>query len=291
MVFSRRARRSLTAWMALIPIVLAVGACGPTASDVLPAGVDVSVYQPRPDVAKNRMAIQIHNAGMEPITVTGAVLRASPLFEETSLWGPDRTATVAPGYSVDLRIDIPTGANCSAGGSETTVDLTWTSGGRSGSATVAADDPYDLLELLHDAACLTQGIAEVATLTATALESSGDPATPGQLVIAVARTGAPGTVTIDSIHSTTLLNPATSDGIGVAELNLGIVIDRNGPDEIRIPIVPNRCDAHALAEDKVGTRMPLSVTAPDGTTGRLVLSASDDLRMQMYGFYSDYCAL
>ncbi len=55
--------------------------------------------------------------------------------------------------------------------------------------------------------------------------------------------------------------------------------------------MPNRCDAHALAEDKVGTRMPLYVTAPDGSTGRFVLAATDELRMQMYAFYSSYCGL
>ncbi len=51
--------------------------------------------------------------------------------------------------------------------------------------------------------------------------------------------------------------------------------------------MPNRCDAHALAEDKIGTRMPLYVTAPDGSTGRLVLAASDELRVQMYAFYCE----
>ncbi|MEO8263236.1 MAG: hypothetical protein ABI566_11780, partial [Pseudolysinimonas sp.] len=100
-----------------------------------------------------------------------------------------------------------------------------------------------------------------------------------------------GSFTIDSIHSTTLLNPAGPDGIGVAELDLGIVIDADSPPEVRIPIVPNRCDAHALAEDKVGTRMPLYITLDDGTTGRLVLSADDELRGEMYAFYSAFCGL
>jgi hypothetical protein len=114
---------------------------------------------------------------------------------------------------------------------------------------------------------------------------------PAELVISVEPTGADGTVTLDTIHSTTLLNPSGPDGIGVAELDLGIAIDKDGPAEIRIPIVPNRCDPHALAEDKIGTRMPLYVTAPDGSGGRLVLSASDELRAQMYAFYTTYCGL
>ena len=88
-------------------------AARPPASTVeAPDGVRVSVYQPRPDVPKNRMAIQVHNDGDVPLTVTSAELRSS-FFTDDMVWGPDRTATVAPGYAVDLRVDLPTEADCS----------------------------------------------------------------------------------------------------------------------------------------------------------------------------------
>ena len=124
------------------------------------------------------------------------------------------------------------------------------------------------------------------SLTAPAQEPA-----PAELLISVEPTGEPGTVTVDTISSTTLLNPAGPDGIGVPQLDLGIAVSADGPAEIRVPIVPNRCDPHALAEDKIGTRMPLHVTLPDGTSGRLVLSASDELRAQMYAFFSSFCGL
>jgi hypothetical protein len=283
----------------LVPAVLAAVAllataltgCQTTGSfDDPPDGVRVSVYQPRPDVAKNRIAIQVHNDGDEPVTITAASLH-STYFADDFIWGPDRTAVVKPGYAVDLRVDIPAEANCSDVTAEHSVSLFWTVGDSSGDSLFTPDDPFEMLELLHDAACLTVGVDAVAQLTAVALEVPEELPAPAQLLISVEPTGAEGIVTLDSIHSTTLLNPAGPDGIGVPELELGIAIDASSPPDLRIPIVPNRCDAHALAEDKVGTRMPLYVTAPDGTTGRLVLSADDELRAQMYAFYSAFCGL
>jgi hypothetical protein len=285
--------RRLLVVLACLSLAAALGACAPSTGGGLveaPDGVRVSVYQPRPDVPKNRMAIQIHNDGDEPLTVTSAELESS-YFTDDTVWGPGRTATVKPGYAVDLRVDVPTDADCSGVEPELTATYGWTIGDRSGTASVAPDDPFQLLDLLHDAACLIVRVDEVATLTATTLDVPANQPAPAELVIAVEPTGADGVVTLDTIHSTTLLNPAGPDGIGVPELALGVAIDKDGPAEVRIPIVPNRCDAHALAEDKVGTRMPLYVTAPDGSTGRFVLAASEELRMEMYAFDSAFCGL
>jgi hypothetical protein len=279
--------------LVLLALAAALAACAPPSGAGLveaPDGVRVSVYQPRPDVPKNRMAIQIHNDGDEALTVTSAELESSYFTDET-VWGPGRTATVKPGYAVDLRVDVPTDADCSGVEPELSAVFGWKIGERSGTSSVTPDDPFHLLDLLHDAACLIVRVDEVATLTATSLEVPAALPAPAELVIAVEPSGAEGIVTLDTIHSTTLLNPAGPDGVGVPELALGIAIDKTGPAEVRIPIVPNRCDAHALAEDKIGTRMPLYVTAPDGSSGRFVLAATEQLRMQMYAFYSQFCGL
>lgn len=290
MASSRSGARALAGIVALAAAVATLTGCAPSASAEAPGGVRISVYQPRPDVPKNRMAIQVHNDGDVPLTVTSAELHSS-FFTDDMVWGPDRTATVAPGYAVDLRVDLPTQADCSGAEPMLSATFGWTVGDESGTAIVEPDDPFHLLDLLHDAACLIVSVEEVAELTAVSLDAPPQLPAPAELVISVEPTGADGMVRLDSIHSTTLLNPAGADGIGVPELDLGVAIDKDGPAEVRIPIVPNRCDAHALAEDKIGTRMPLYVTAPDGSTGRLVLSASDELRGQMYAFYSSYCGL
>ena len=49
-------------------------------------------------------------------------------------------------------------------------------------------------------------------------------------------------IRIDGVTSTTLLMPAGAHGVGTGELDVGIAIDADGPAEVRIPLVPNRCD-------------------------------------------------
>jgi hypothetical protein len=254
-----------------------------------PEGVTVSVYQPRPDVAAGRIAIQVHNGGTEPLTVTGARLE-STYFTDNLVWAGEREPVVGAGLSLDLRVPL-TGSDCTDPIEAThTVVLDYRVGDRAGTVELVPDDPFELLPRLRDAACLEVRVGQVVELTATSVAASNTLGTPGEIVVTVTPTGEPGTVTVDAAFSTTLLAPAL-DGIGVGELPLGIELGAAGPTEFRVSIVPNRCDAHALAEDKVGTRLPLAVTVSSGAQGRLVLSASDELRAQMYAFWTAYCGL
>lgn len=276
----------------VVALVLAMAGCAPGADTIQdpPAGITISVYQPRPDIPKNRIAIEVHNDGDEPITITAATLESN-YFAEGFVWGPGRTATIAPGYAVDLRVDIPAVASCDAVTADNAVSFDWTVGDTSGSSVVTPDDGFHMLDRLHDEGCLVENVDAIAHLTAVSLTAPAVQPAPAELLISVEPTGASGTVTVETISSTTLLNPAGPDGIGVNQLPLGIELSADGPDEIRVPIVPNRCDPHALAEDKIGTRMPLYVTFADGTEGRYVLAASDELRGQMYAFFSAFCGL
>jgi hypothetical protein len=198
---------------------------------------------------------------------------------------------VPAGYAVDLRVDIPD-AVCTPGlEAANTVTFDWEVGDRSGTSALEPDDSFHMLDRVHDEACLAVNAEAIAALTAVSLTAPDRQPAPAELLISVEPTGQPGTLSIDTVTSTTLLMPAGPDGIGEQQLPLGVAVSAGGPDEIRVPIVPNRCDPHALAEDKIGTRMPLYVTLPDGASGRLVLAASDELRAQMYAFYSAYCGL
>jgi hypothetical protein len=284
-------RRVVAALLAVAALTTGLAGCDLNAiPHEPPDDVRISVYQPRPDVAKNRIAIQVHNDGTEPVTISSAWLYSS-YFTDPFVW-EKRTATVPPGFAVDLRVDIPPQAVCDDSPARQSVWFVWSQGDTAASWEVTPDDPFEVLDLLHDAACLIEKVKDVATLTARTLTAPASMPGPADLLVSVfPPPSSEGSFTIDSIHSTTLLNPAGPDGIGVAELHLAITVDKEGPPEIHIPIVPNRCDPHALAEDKIGTRMPLYVTTADGSSGRLVLSASDELRAEMYAFYSSYCGL
>jgi hypothetical protein len=267
--------------------LLALAGCAPTTS--APAEVTVSVYQPRPDVAAGRIAIQVHNGGTEPLTITGARLQSTYFIDDLT-WAGDREPVVRAGLSLDLRVPLAD-SDCTEGiDAAHTVVLDYRVGDRTGTIELVPDDPFELLPRLRDAACLWVRVGEIVELTAVSVAAPNTLGSPGQVVIAVTPTGAPGTVTVDAAFSTTLLAPAL-DGVGIGELPLGVELGADGPTEFRVPIVPNRCDAHALAEDKVGTRLPLEVTVSTGARGRLILSASDELRGQMYAFYAGYCGL
>jgi hypothetical protein len=294
--------RAATA-VAAVGVLLALAGCAgsgaapQTAPDVTASadtnpgdGVSVSVYQPRPDVAAGRIAIQVHNDSGEELIIEAAALTSS-YFVDPLEWPAPREVDLGAGRAVDLRVQLGPVECAEPNPAEHAVTISYRLGdGASQTAELTPSDEFGVLELLHDAGCLDQRVGEVVTLTAQSVAVPGEPGVPTTLTITAAPTGAAGEVAIDTVTSTTLLAPF--DGVsGVSELPVGIVVGAGGPREITIPLVPNRCDPHALAEDKVGTRIPLLVRAPDGTEGRLVLAASDELRGQMYAFYSSFCGL
>jgi hypothetical protein len=283
--------RAVIAAVLTVFAVTLVSGCQATKSPVEPPqGLKVSIYQPRLDISMNRIAIKFHNDGVEPLTITAATL-TSNFFASDLDWGPGRSATVSPGFAIDLRVDIPLVDSCDESRPANALRFDWSMGEVSGTSVVIPNDSYGILERLHDNGCFIAAMNTVATLTAVSLTPPAEKQTPATILISIAPTGEKGTLTIDSVGSSTLLRPVDSTGIGSAKLDLGEVISANGPREITIPIVPNRCDAHGLAEDKVGTRIPLFVTLPDGTKGRFVLPASNQLRAEIYSFYSSFCGL
>jgi len=270
--------------VALAIAAAALVSCSATSTTNGAADVSVSLVQERPDVSKNQLAIKVKNRGENPLTIARATL-ASTYFEVPLVWAGESPSTVLPGRALDLRVAIP-GVLCDADspGAAVTLELA------DAVVELVPTDPYDLVERLHRNACHVSTVAAVAALTAERLVNPPSLPAAAELVVSVQPTGATGVIVLESVLGTTLLSPS-SGGVGLPELVLDQSISAEGPLEVRIPIVPNRCDAHALAEDKVGTRIPLIVTAADGTTGRITLAASDDLREQMYSYYSAYCEL
>lgn len=278
------------ATVALSAAILFSG-CQATGSPVEPPqGVKVSIYQPRTDISMNRIAIRFDNLGAEPLTITSVILKSN-FFANEFVWDPGRTTTVPSGSAIDLRVGIPPVDSCDESKSANEVLFDWIVGEESGTSVVTPEDTFGILDGLHANGCFVTSINNLATITAVSLTPPAKEPAPATLLISIAPTGEEGTLTINSVGSTTLLNPADSNGIGSAQLEIGVVISANGPYEITVPIVPNRCDEHAIAEDKIGTRIPLFVTLADGTEGRFVLSASDQLRTEMYSYYTSFCGL
>lgn len=267
--------------VALLAATLA--GCGGVAPD-LPAGLSVVVYQPRPDVAAGRFAIQVVNDSEAAVEI-GAARLASPDFAEEVRW--DGASTVLAGRKLDLRVDLPA-IDCAAA-SQPTVELSAIlPTGPSASTPVPVEDPFGFLDRFHAEQCVGQAVAAVATVTPRAWVDRGDGT--AILELDVTPTGDPGSVSLDAVSGTTLLLPVGDDGARDL-VALDLDLDATGPREIAIPFAPNRCDAHALAEDKVGTIIPIRVSTADAVDVRWLVPLPDDLRAAVYAFYARTCGL
>lgn len=263
-------------------VVAALGGCAATPSP-LPAEVTFAVYQPRTDVTMGRLVIRVRNGAEDAVEILAARL-SSPDFDGDAVWAGDGVKIPA-GSGVDLRAPVPD-FTCDVP-PEPMVTVEFRTADGTAVVERGASDPHDLLPRLHRDACLGVEIAEIAAITPREVIVP-DGRAPAILVLDVAPTGAPGTVILESVDGTTLLQPAF-DGRPVDQLELGIEIDADGPTVVRVPFVPNRCDQHALAEDKVGTVIPFTVTTPTAESVRWPLPVTDDQRGDFYAFWTAYC--
>jgi hypothetical protein len=68
-----------------------------------------------------------------------------------------------------------------------------------------------------------------------------------------------------------------------------VAVSAGGPgQQLRLHIRPARCDPHAVAEDKVGTLLPLRVRV-GGREGVLKVDAGGLLRGHIYDFVTSAC--
>jgi hypothetical protein len=160
------------------------------------------------------------------------------------------------------------------------------------SATVQATDPYGVLDRNNAEMCLAQAAAAVAAIR---LEPDLEVSADGQSAVmtltitprstpGTANPGSAGTLTINWIDRTTLLGEDQS----VPWPRSVSVQAGGGSQRYRLGIRPARCDAHAVAEDKVGTLLPLRVSA-GGRDGLLKVDAGALLRGRIHDFVTAAC--
>jgi hypothetical protein len=277
-------RRRLATVAAAIIASSCLAGCGGVVPD-LPAGLSVVIYQPRPDVALGQFAIQVVNSGDADVEIISARL-SSPDFVDDVVW-TGSGSTVLAGRKLDLRVPLPQ-IDCTAA-TAPRVLLSADLGSPSELSEVDVTDPYDLLPRWHAESCVGQAIAEIATLTPREVIAPAGQE-PAILVVDVTPTGGAGSVEFVAVRGTTLLQPA-EDGVSTPELALHVILSADGPTELRVPLLPNRCDAHALAEDKVGTIIPFLVAAGTAEPVRWMMILPDELKGQLYAYYARFCGL
>ena len=272
--------------------------------------VTVEISQFRDNYSKQIIEIQLTNTTGGALTVLGAEL-TSPLFAAPITWpAPAGGVELPPGQAKSLPAPLPApqcgspaptqgppGTGAASGATVTTVVSVRPAQPQGGvpdqsPAPAPAADPFGVLTRNNAEMCLTREASAVATIRlAPDLEVAADGRSAVvRLLItprAAGRTaGGAGAaeLVIDRIEETTLLAEAPQ-----APWPHSVAFRAGGPPvELQLGIRPARCDPHAVAEDKVGTLLPLRVSVA-GREGVLKIDAGDKLRGRIYEFVTTAC--
>lgn len=273
-----------TGW---VIVVMLLAGCAATPST--PDGIGASVFETRFDAALGQVQLRITNDSPAPFSVASAALVSERYPASTPF---DRGQVVPAGSARDLPVALGPVACESA--EPTSPDAA--------RVVIALADgtTAETLLPLHDDAILAAALERDCRIEAVrahaeirppdALEWTPGAGRPAILSYAVLPTGAEGTLTVRSANPTTLLGLVDGTGARATPLPIGLVIDSSSaPTTIDLAIVPARCDAHAIAEDKQGTLMPFDIVTSDGAQGQVRIGVSDAVRTQIYDFVTDYC--
>jgi hypothetical protein len=272
--------------LAVILAVLVLSGCATRGE--LPDGVTVSVFQNRFDYSVRQLEVKVSNGTDAPLTITRASF-VSTRFTEAAVW--DRPQEIPPGSARDLRVQLPE-PRCDGVDPVDTVTLEFTlDDGTRGTATLTPSDEQGRIDTINAQDCLEASVAAVATITpADTLDWTPGAHAPSVFELSVMPTGGGGTATILDAKGTVLLALTDEAGSPITVQPVDLVVDAEAKASvIRLSIVPNRCDPHAVEEDKRGTFFPLDAETGDGRGGTIYIAVSDEVRRGFYEFYADYC--
>jgi len=291
-------RRSSAPALALILIATAAlaactaGGSAPTASTSasdpqgLPEGVTVAVTQQRSDVADRQAEVQIHNGTPDAIRI-GDVRLEDPRFSAPATRVIDRTSTLAAGATANVRVQLPAVAcDGDAAGATSTVTIDYEVGGRAGTGTTEAAELFPFLDAIHQRECVAQSVTAIADVRFGEFSPSGAGSPAALELMIEPRPAAAGEVVLTGIRETNLLSFAGGEG-GSFPLDITAAADR-GPQTVTLPLVPARCDPHAVQEDKRGTVFTLDVVLA-GEAGQFTLAADADLKARLLAWVTQWC--
>jgi hypothetical protein len=274
-----------------LTLVLAGCAVSAGGSDEgMPSAHDISVefQQLRSDVATREGQVQVTNKTDAPVVV-GAVTVSDPRFDgaaSRSLAG--RASRIAPGGTVDIRITLPA-MDCGVDAGEMTAVIELGAEGADadpGVVETSLPDPLDVIAPLHERECRAEKLAEAASVTF----SSFTPSAPGDaadLALTIRPTGA-GAATIAGVQTTNLLTFGGSDAADTYPVGVEVAAGDAEERVAHLPLVPLRCDPHAVQEDKRGTVFDVEVVV-DGEPGEIELFVGEEMRGRILSWVAEWC--
>lgn len=257
----------------------------------LPDGISVSVYQTRSDFAERRLEITVANETSEPFTVTGVDFDSAQ-FVDPSAWDGD-SVTIRTGGAVDLPVALAA-PDCAVDDPQASVSIRFLDAdGMTGRATLVPTDRFERLPALRAEDCLLEAVDELAEISVHGLPRmvtiGGKLA--ADLDLSILPTDAAGTLTIGDALGTTLfaqLDPSTGAVVDRRVLDL-VIESTTPPTVVELILVPNRCDAHAVAEDKRGAIFPLTVSTGDGMEGTVWVESPSATRQALLDYLAAAC--
>lgn len=250
-----------------------------------PPPLSVALVQQRGDIVSGRVQLRVTNTSDAAVTVTSAVLR-SPLLAATGGGATHRPETLQPGRTIDLPVALPD-VLCEPDADAAPDAVLSTSDDRGTlEQTVAVDDALGVLPRLSATQCDREALASVARVSATAVSTSGDGTAALLLSIEPTPDAAAGSVELVALRGTPLLRFPQG-----TEAPLGLTVAAgDAPTTTAVPVTPIRCDAHAIAEDKVGTLFDL-VARVDGRDVVVPLDRPQAVADALLAFTASVCGL
>lgn len=269
---------------ALLGVLALAGCAGAPEATVAP--VQLEVVQLRGDVAGGFVELRVTNPGTVELVVERATY-------ESSAWSAPMErvdeARIPPGARRNLRMQLPE-PTCAPGPVEHRATLELADG------TVVRGEPQDplgQLEALDDAVCDLDAFERgVAALSWLEPEIPADGSALAMLRLEVSPVAGAGERlgSIDAVAATVLLTPADAAGERLESLPVALEVAAGDPPTVvEVPLVPGRCDLHAIAEDKQGTIFRIRATAGDEPVD-LRLPAPDDQRDALLAWVVARCA-
>ncbi|MCU1522858.1 MAG: hypothetical protein JWN19_3243, partial [Arthrobacter sp.] len=293
-------------------------ACSPDGED--PAGtgprearpafpVTAEINQLRDNYSKQIVSIELTNTSDTVLTVLGARLD-SALFTGGISWQASPAGIeLPPGQTKSLPAQLRAPVCEPSGQSEPAPTVALTTAPASGPAAAAAaapapqsalqsapegalpaSDPYGVLARNNAEMCLAQAADAIAGFRLDpGLEVSADGLTAVVRLLMTPRDAGPAaaaaSLTIVGIEGTTLLAEDAA-----LPWPRAVPVHAGGEGrEFRLGVRPARCDPHAVAEDKVGTLLPLRLSVA-GRDGVLKVDAGALLRGRIYDFVTAACS-
>lgn len=244
-------------------------------------GLEITVVQSRSDVADRHAQVRVRNDTGATVEIGAVEVVDARFAAPAERTDPERITSVRPGATVDIRVALPA-VDCASSDGEPRVRLELAASGPL--VETPAADPLDVIAPLHERECRAERLADSADVSFASFQPSAHPA-PAVLGLEIVPTGRARAVIV-GIQPTNLLRFDGTRASGDT-LPLDVVVG-TGPVLVPLPLVPSRCDPHAVQEDKRGTVFTLEVQL-DGEPGEVELAAPADLRARLLTWVSRWC--